>query len=191
MGSKVQNIILGVLSVGLIGLTVAYALLTQQLKIESTATVKAGTWDIHFENLSSSLTGKAALADTNQLAISSNSTTISGSVGVLSVPGDSIVYTFDIVNKGNIPAILSAAPVISTPTCTSTDTVSATNICTNDLVYTLTYADGSQINNGDTLAAGETKKAKLTLSLKNEMSYVPSADVAISNIAATLNYSQN
>ena len=187
MGSKVQNIILGVLAVGLIGLTVAYALLTQQLKIESTATVKAGTWDIHFENLSSSLTGKAALADTNQLAISSNSTTISGSVGVLSVPGDSIVYTFDIVNKGNIPAILSAAPVIST----STDTVSATNICTNDLVYTLTYADGSQINNGDTLAAGETKKAKLTLSLKNEMSYVPSADVAISNIAATLNYSQN
>ena len=191
MGSKVQNIILGVLAVGLIGLTVAYALLTQQLKIESTATVKAGTWDIHFENLSSSLTGKAALADTNKLAISSNSTTISGSVGVLSVPGDSIVYTFDIVNKGNIPAILSAAPVISTPTCTSTDTVSATNICANDLVYTLIYADGSQINNGDTLAAGETKKAKLTLSLKNEMTYVPSADVAISNIAATLNYSQN
>ena len=191
MGSKVQNIILGVLAVGLIGLTVAYALLTQQLKIESTATVKAGTWDIHFENLSSSLTGKAALADTNKLAISSNSTTISGSVGVLSVPGDSIVYTFDIVNKGNIPAILSAAPVISTPTCTSTDTVSATNICANDLVYTLTYADGSQINNGDTLDAGETKKAKLTLSLKNEMTYVPSADVAISNIAATLNYSQN
>ena len=34
MGSKVQNIILGVLAVGLIGLTVAYALLTQQLKIE-------------------------------------------------------------------------------------------------------------------------------------------------------------
>ena len=191
MGSKVQNIILGVLAVGLIGLTVAYALLTQQLKIESTATVKAGTWDIHFENLSSSLTCKAALADTNKLAISSNSTTISGSVGVLSVPGDSIVYTFDIVNKGNIPAILSAAPVISTPTCTSTDTVSATNICANDLVYTLTYVDGSQINNGDTLAAGETKKAKLTLSLKNEMTYVPSADVAISNIAATLNYSQN
>ena len=191
MGSKVQNIILGVLAVGLIGLTVAYALLTQQLKIESTATVKAGTWDIHFENLSSSLTGKAALADTNKLAISSNSTTISGSVGVLSVPGDSIVYTFDIVNKGNIPAILSAAPVISTPTCTSTDTVSATNICANDLVYTLTYVDGSQINNGDTLAAGETKKAKLTLSLKNEITYVPSADVAISNISATLNYSQN
>ena len=33
MGSKVQNIILGVLAVGLIGLTVAYALLTQQLKM--------------------------------------------------------------------------------------------------------------------------------------------------------------
>lgn len=191
MGSKVQNIILGVLAVGLIGLTVAYALLTQQLRIESTATVKAGAWDIHFENLSSSLTGKATLADTNQLTITNNSTTISGSVGNLSLPGDSIVYTFDIVNKGNIPAILSAAPVMSTPTCTSTDTVSATNICNNDLVYTLTYADGSQINNGDTLAVGETKKAKLTLSLKNEMTYTPKADVEIGNIAATLNYSQN
>ena len=138
MGSKVQNIILGVLAVGLIGLTVAYALLTQQLKIESTATVKAGTWDIHFENLSSSLTGKAALADTNQLAISSNSTTISGSVGVLSVPGDSIVYTFDNVNKGNIPAILSSAPTISTPSCSATgNDAGATTVCGN-LTYTLT-----------------------------------------------------
>ena len=192
MGSKVQNIILGVLAVGLIGLTVAYALLTQQLKIESTATVKAGTWDIHFENLSSSLTGKAALADTNQLAISSNSTTISGSVGDLSVPGDSIVYTFDIVNKGNIPAILSSAPTISTPSCSATgNDAGATTVCGN-LTYTLTYSDGSTIAKNDTLAATSGKKsAKLVVTYKSSATSVVNTDVEVSNIAATLNYSQN
>ena len=43
MNNKVQNIVLGVLAVALIGITVAYATLTQQLKINGTATVKAGT----------------------------------------------------------------------------------------------------------------------------------------------------
>ena len=43
MNNKVQNIVLGVLAVALIGITVAYATLTQQLKINGTATVKAGS----------------------------------------------------------------------------------------------------------------------------------------------------
>ena len=37
MNNKVQNILLGVLAVGLIGITVAYATLSQQLKINGTA----------------------------------------------------------------------------------------------------------------------------------------------------------
>lgn len=41
MNNKVQNILLGVLAVGLIGITVAYAALTQQLTINGTAKVAA------------------------------------------------------------------------------------------------------------------------------------------------------
>lgn len=192
MGSKenrVRNVVLGVLAVSLIGLTVAYAQLTQRLNINGTAKSKSNTWDIHFENLKSTVTGNAILSQDNPLTIVSNSTTISGSVGNLSLPGDSIVYTFDIANKGTISAQLSADPIISTPECSSNDATGATVVCEN-VIYTLTYADGSKIKTGDILEKGEKKAAKLTLSLKNSMSAVPSAEVDITNIAAVLNYNQ-
>jgi hypothetical protein len=192
MGSKenrVRNVVLGVLAVSLIGLTVAYAQLTQRLNINGTAKSKSNTWDIHFENLKSTVTGNAVLSQDNPLTIVSNSTTISGSVGNLSLPGDSIVYTFDIANKGTISAQLSADPIISTPECSSNDATGATVVCEN-VIYTLTYADGSKIKTGDILEKGEKKAAKLTISLKNSMSAVPSAEVDITNIAAVLNYNQ-
>lgn len=192
MGSKenrVRNVVLGVLAVSLIGLTVAYAQLTQRLNINGTAKSKSNTWDIHFENLKSTVTGNAVLSQDNPLTIVSNSTTISGSVGNLSLPGDSIVYTFDIANKGTISAQLSADPIISTPECSSNDATGATIVCEN-VIYTLTYADGSKIKTGDVLEKGEKKAAKLTLSLKDSMSSVPSAEVDITNIAAVLNYNQ-
>ena len=192
MGSKenrVRNVVLGVLAVSLIGLTVAYAQLPQRLNINGTAKSKSNTWDIHFENLKSTVTGNAVLSQDNPLTIVSNSTTISGSVGNLSLPGDSIVYTFDIANKGTISAQLSADPIISTPECSSNDATGATVVCEN-VIYTLTYADGSKIKTGDILEKGEKKAAKLTISLKNSMSAVPSAEVDITNIAAVLNYNQ-
>lgn len=192
MGSnenRVRNVVLGVLAVSLIGLTVAYAQLTQRLNINGTAKSKSNTWDIHFENLKSTVTGNAVLSQDNPLTIVSNSTTISGSVGNLSLPGDSIVYTFDIANKGTISAQLSADPIISTPECSSNDATGATVVCEN-VIYTLTYADGSKIKTGDILEKGEKKAVKLTLSLKNSMSAVPSAEVDITNIAAVLNYNQ-
>lgn len=190
MGSKVQNVVLAVMFMSLIGLTIVYANLTQNLKIETVATYKSEKWDIHFENLKSSITGKATLAETNQLSILSNSTTISGSAGNLSLPGDSIVYTFNIVNKGTIPAVLGADLIKSTPTCSSTNTEGATLVC-NNLIYTITYLDGTQIKKGDTLNEGETKEAKLTLSLSDSMTSLANADVEIKNIMATLNYIQN
>ena len=187
--NRVRNVVLGVLAVSLLGLTVAYAQLTQRLNINGTAKSKSYTWDIHFENLKSTVTGNAVLSQDNPLTIVSNSTTISGSVGNLSLPGDSIVYTFDIANKGTISAQLSADPIISTPECSSNDATGATVVCEN-VIYTLTYADGSKIKTGDILEKGEKKAAKLTLSLKNSMSAVPSAEVDITNIAAVLNYNQ-
>ena len=48
MNNKIQNIVLGVLAVGLIGITIAYASLSQNLTINGTAKVAAATWDVHF-----------------------------------------------------------------------------------------------------------------------------------------------
>lgn len=189
MGSKVQNIVLDTLAVCLVILTVIYARLTQKLDINVNSNSKSSTWDIHFENLNSNVIGKAKLSSDNQLKIMNDSTTISGSVGNLYLPGDSIIYTFDIVNKGTIPAVLSVSPTISAPECSSLDITLSNNVCSN-VEYTLTYVDGTDIRTGDSLDEGEKRAAKLTLSLKQEMSLVPSEDVNITNIAATLFYSQ-
>ena len=189
MGSKVQNIVLGALTVCLISLTIIYARLTQKLDINANSNSKSSTWNIHFENLNSSVIGKAKLSSNNQLTIMNNSTTISGSVGNLYLPGDSIIYTFDIVNGGTMPAVLSVSPTIGAPECSSLSMTSSNDVCSN-VEYTLTYADGTKIKPGDFLDKGEKKAAKLTLSLKEEMSSVPSEDVDITNIAATLFYSQ-
>lgn len=189
MGSKVQNIVLGVLTVCLISLTIIYARLTYKLDVRADNSLKSGVWDIHFENLKSNVLGSAKLSNSNQLAIMSDSTTIYGSVGNLYLPGDSIIYTFDIVNDGTIPAVLSVSPTISIPDCSSQDLNISNEVCKN-LDYRLTYIDGKEIMIGDFLDKNERKAAKLILSLKETMSSVPSEEVEISNIAATLFYSQ-
>ena len=189
MGSKVQNIVLGTLTACLVILTVIYARLTQKLDINVNSNSKSSTWDIHFENLNSNVIGKAKLSSDNQLKIMNDSTTISGSVGNLYLPGDSIIYTFDIVNGGTMPAVLSVSPTIGAPECSSLSMTSSNDVC-NNVEYTLTYDDGTDIRTGDSLDKGEKRAAKLTLSLKETMSSVPSEDVNITNIAATLFYSQ-
>lgn len=187
MNNKVQNVLLGVLAVGLIGITVAYAALTQQLKIEGTAKVAASTWDIHFANLNGAKTGYATLATEGALAIQTDTTSMTGNLGTLKAPGDTITYTFDIVNAGDINAKLGSIN-IGKPTCTATDSAVATAVC-NNLTYTLTYDDGSTITEGDLLNKGVTKKAKLVISSK-DTAVIASQDVSVNGISATFTYNQ-
>ena len=188
MNNKVQNVLLGVLAVGLIGITVAYAALTQQLKIEGTAKVAASTWDIHFASLVGDKTGYATLAsDTGKFAIQANTTSISGNLGTLKAPGDTITYTFDIVNNGDINAELGTIN-IGTPTCTATDQSVATTVCGN-LTYALTYDDGTTIKVGDKLPKKSTKKAKIVITSK-DTTVIASQDVSVDGLDATFIYNQ-
>ena len=56
----------------------------------------------------------------------------------------------------------------------------------------MTYADGSPIRVDDTLDAGETKSLKLTLLYSSNVSaeQLPTDDVAVSNLAISIIYSQ-
>lgn len=194
MGNKVQNVLLGVLAVGLIGITIAYAALSQKLDIKPEATVKASTWDVHFNNVqctASNLNGTTttAVADNtseSKLAVNGK-TTIKGSMGTLKTPGDTITCTFDIVNGGDIDAKITTAPVVPTPTC-ETD---ASGIC-SELTYTLTYADSSNtaINVDDELAAGATKAAKIVLTYKKDSTKLTATDVKVGPMTSYIIYGQ-
>ena len=50
LSERNKNILLGVLVVGVIGMTVAFAALTSRIKLNGTANVAETRWNIHFQN---------------------------------------------------------------------------------------------------------------------------------------------
>ena len=100
---KVKIISLVALIVAVLGLTVAFAALSETLTINGTASLDAATWDVHFENISSpTITGDAS--EVSPPEITDNGITLSKINVNLTKPKDSVKYTVDVVNDGTINA---------------------------------------------------------------------------------------
>ena len=50
MDNKKKNILLGVLIAGVVSMTVAFAALATNLKINGTTNIAATRWNVHFQN---------------------------------------------------------------------------------------------------------------------------------------------
>ena len=197
-GIRILSIV--ALFVAVIGLSVAFAAMSRTLQINGTATMDTATWDIHFENLSNAaLTGDAAVTTAPELK---NENTVIGDFEVVLIkPGDSVTYTFDIVNNGTIDAKLSELVMAGLAdkklVCTSLadpkSTADETTVCGN-LTYTLEYTDGGAVAAGDKLAAksGDTATRKnVTLTLKYDGDTLPEDDVEITGLDITMVYNQD
>lgn len=172
--------------------TIVYAGFTQQLDIQGNATVKKSSWAIKFTNLQPVVkTGTAT--EVTAPTINTNDTKISDYDVTLTTPGDSVTYDFDVTNEGTFDAKISSI-TIPKPTCAGSGVnaeADETNVC-NNLTYTLTYADGTQLAVDDTLTSGETKSLKLTLTYSSSINaeQLPTEDVSISNLAISVIYAQ-
>ena len=195
MGSNtVKNIILGILAVALIGMTVAYAALTQKLTIDSQASVAGSTWDVHFANLGAAeKTGNPVITTPAKLT----NTTISELDVAFTLPGESVSYTFDIVNNGTIDARLDKMKINTKDsgiTCkdklTSTETDESRNVCDN-ITLTITQADGQPINEKSVLGSKETLNAKLTVTFNSAATSVPSKEIIVDGLDAVFEYIQD
>lgn len=177
-----------------VAIGVVYAAYTQSLYIDGNATVKANSWKIRFANLSEvKLTGEAQ--QLTAPTINTNDTTIGDYSVLISKPGDSITYTFDIVNEGTFNAT-APIPTVTAPTCTGVGenaTEDAANVC-KYLTYTLTIPesaiqDGSIINlPNKTTITGCT--ITLTYSADVPHTELPTNDVAISGLNKSIVFSQ-
>ena len=182
-------LMIGVITLSLvIIISLVYAGFTGQLNITGVTTARQSKWDIHFENLSSiTTTGSAKVLSQPEL---DGTTTIEDYDATVTSPGDTISFTFRVVNEGNYNASISSVSV-GTPQCSGTDSTSNGNVCSK-LSYTLTYEGGATVQTGDVLGAKDSITMKITLTYAefNDASLLPTEEVTISNLGITLNYQQ-
>jgi len=186
---------------------VVYAAMSATLNIEGAADFVPESWSVKFKGSSLSkptlanggLTGGASV----QTAPTLSDTAIGDFRVRLTLPGDSVTYTFTVENTGSLDARLSTF-ISSDPTCVGTGataTADANLVCSNNLVYTLRYVGGNlpqnSIAHGQTVAQNDLLRAgtELQLELKLEYSQLATANpvntVTIGGLGRTLIYSVN
>ena len=196
---KIKTILLILLVIGLISMTASFASIVQRLDIRSDTTVQASNWNIRFNNLQNG----AVVGTANQVSVPTLADTIISGINVnLKKPGDSISYTFDIVNSGDIDAKIGTYQLSSGLSCTdalgSTTSVDSTTVC-NHIIYTLKYTNatqsgipaGSNIAVGQSLKAGETVNVTLTIKYDSNTTFVPSSVVTVNGLDSYIIYVQD
>lgn len=177
------------LVLSIVGISVGFAAMSTELRVTGSANVVPASWKIKFTNLSApTVTGTAQVTKAPTI----QSDTHIGNYEVqLSKPGDTVVYTFDVVNTGTIDAELSTY-TFEQPTITGTGSAAEADatIVKNNLVYTLTYADGTAIQQGDELLKDGTVSLKLTVGYNKDANVLPVGSVSISGMDVTFVYGQ-
>ena len=184
---RTRNIILMVLAVCLIGITVAYATLSQNLNISGVANVDKTSWNIHFTNV---LTPKVeGQATGGKAVLNSGSTVLTISEGTLSAPGDKITYTFDVINEGDLPAEVETT-LTQMESCKAENGSDVSIFC-NKIGLDLVYADtNTKVQKSDRLLSGETKILNLIITYDKDklLTTLPTSPIVLSNITSTINY---
>ena len=196
MKRKHLYVILCVVSILVLSLSFAYAILSQTLTISGSADVVAATWDVHFENeqFVSSISNDGlydykvqplvvvsggGTGDGDDITTWSN-TRLQFFIEALTKPGDFKVIQFDVVNAGTIDAKLS--------NYTLTGISAEQDVYLN---YYVIHADGSSISNNELLNAGERTSMKLVLEFDKNVNanQLPTTTQNLS-LSFTMNYIQ-
>ena len=209
---KIKSLILIVLMVAVLGLGIAFAALSSSLTINGSAKAQAGSWNIHFAktlDMPTQTTGDASFTEPTL-----SDTSILGFKAIVTKPGDSVTYYFDIVNSGTVDALVddyvfesgyqdcSGSSVSDQPECKIYDfnsdghvNVSDFSVIKASIKYGLYYTDNNkEIKSGDTISAGETKHAKLVVEYFSTSEYLLPDGMqitSIKNTPITINYVQS
>ena len=160
-----------------VGISIGYAALATNLKINGTSVVKGSNWNIYWDNVnvdSGSVTGSNVV--TAPSTTGTTTTEVEFAV-VLPEPGDYYEFTVDAVNAGSIDAMIDNNGVLNKVYTDSTYTEEAT--LPKVLKYTVTYADGRAIEEKHLLAKkdGNTptiEKYKVRVEYRNDEEINPS-----------------
>ena len=177
---RTKALVVVVLLVVIADLTVAFAALSTTLNINGTAYLDAAKWGIRFENLSSpTKIGSATTTGTAKIE-ETKAAEITGMNVSLSIPGDKVVYTVDLVNEGTINAKI--------------DKIEKTELTSEQqkyLIFKVTDKNGREVSEGDILSAGETRNLTITIEFIKDLTKedLPTSTSTIS-LSSKLNFVQ-
>lgn len=182
------------LLIAVVGLSIAYALFTSTLTIGGTATVQSA-WKVIWKGLDNGTGTGYADVTGSTLAIDSNTKqSISGVIGTLKAPGDTITYTWKVANDGDINANLTGV-TLGTLSCapatgSNATAAQATAVC-NNLTVAFTY-DGAPLTASTTgsLASKAEKNVSMVITYGNSAAVELDGDVTVTLSNTSFVYEQ-
>ncbi len=148
----------------LITITIGYAVLSTNLKINGFSKINSSNWDIHFANVVVNSNSVSIGTGDQAATITANNNTEVTYTVTLSKPGDFYEFTVDAVNAGSIDGMISA--IVSKLNNTVIDT---NHPLPNYLSYSVTYSDGIELANNQYLKAGDTETYKVHIGFKKDI----------------------
>lgn len=159
----------------LLFISIGYAFLSSTLSISGIGHVKKSKWDVHFENVDI-LEGNS-LASVAPKTIARTTTELNYTVD-FNIPGDVYKFNVDIVNLGTIDAMVSLI-----------GNIELTENQKRFAEYTITYEDGSPLEDKNFLASNSRDTITVTLKYKKDLSEEDLAIVEPIDFNLNLEYS--
>ena len=182
------------------GLSIGFAALSSQLKVQGTSTISDSTWDIGIDDDGTGGTGGIEVPSGETATINpSNPESLTPDDGIptpenpnpngaiiwmdgntvyfkhiLKQPGDIFTFNVTYTNNGTINAKVANV---------TKSELNAT--AKNFMTYTATYSNGNEINEGDVLNAGSSVTYRITVEFKSGITTLPTAaELALINETA-------
>lgn len=166
MKKKKYMVILLIIAITCI--SIAYATISSNMIINGTAIIKNKKWKIYFDNVI--INEQSVSAKVEPETVGNNTISIGYEVD-LAKPGDFHEFTVDIVNDGDLTAVLDELFITE-----------LTDVQKKYLNYTVKYNDGNAIAKNDTVAAHSSEKILVKIEYLKDVTSadLPTADEAIS-----------
>lgn len=163
----------------MLGMSVAFAAPNQSFKVNE----ENNNLNIKFENFENiETTGNAQ--EIKPAKINSSKTEIEDYEVILTAPGDSITYSFDIVNNGKIDVEITNLNNNIKYVGDEKDI----EIVKSGISYTVQYENGEYLMQGDTLTVGSSKTVILKLAYDSNIQ--PHGPVSLENLGIDITYTQ-
>ncbi len=173
---KVLYLVLSAILICIFTLTIAYSALNAILIINGNAEIASSNWNIYLAN--PKVSNGSSTMDVPEIK---NSSTLEFNI-MLDVPGDFYEFTFDVVNDGDIDAIIEN--IIKTPELDDTQK--------KYLNYTVSYQNGESIEKKQLLASKTKMPIIVRVEYRKDLSAsdLPTEQIEL-ELALTLEYIQS